>query len=333
MRKRGKHIALIFITGFLITYFFIKPSYSYLTGYLSKSKQVKANVLIIEGWIPEFALNSAYEEFHKNGYDYIITTGLKSPTSYLMLSDNGYLIFYPGDRFSNQYKSEVHKIEVDAYSELGGDNRSHFNLFVNDSLSADFYAEKNKKKYSIKWTGSLNRIDSLMLQFTNEDAGDFGARNLYVKEIVIDKKIRIPYLYNSEFAPLKSTRKARIINDNKSNAVLAKNWLSSKGIDSALIIAVPGGKARINRTLTSALAVRDWLKQADIKINGINIISLGTHSRRTWMTYKRILNEKYEIGIISIPDRIYSHSKEIKVLNTIRETLDIIYYWFLLIPY
>jgi hypothetical protein len=250
-----------------------------------------------------------------------------------MLFDNGYLIFYPGDRFLQLNKREIHTIEVDAYGELGGENRSHFNLFINDSLAADFYAEKFKKKYGIKWNGSLNKIDSIMLQFTNEDAGDFGARNLYIKEIKIDNRITIPYLNNSEFAPLKSDRKARIINDNKSNAVFARNWLLSKGIDSTLIIAVPGGKARINRTFSSALAVGDWLKKADIKISGINIISMGIHARRTWMTYSRILNGKYEIGIISIPDRIYSHSGYGKVLYTIRETLGIIYYWFLLLPY
>lgn len=333
MKKKGKLVALIFIMGLLIAYFFLKPSFGYLTGYLSKSKQVKANILIIEGWIPEFALEIAYEEFRKNGYEYIITTGLKSPSPYLMLSDNGYLIFYPGNRFSSLNKSEVHKIGVDAFGELGGDNRSHFNLFINDSLAADFYAEKYKKKYSIDWNGSLNKIDSVMVQFTNEDAGDFGARNLYIKELRIDNNIRISYLNNSEFAPLKSTRKARIINDNKSNAVFARNWLLSKGIDSSLIIAVPGGKARINRTLTSALAVREWLKEAEIKITGINIISMGTHARRTWMTYTKILNGKCEIGIISIPDRMYGHSKDGKVLKTIRETLVIIYYWILLLPY
>lgn len=66
-------------------------------------------------------------------------------------------------------------------------------------------------------------------------------------------------------------------------------------MDSSLITAVSGDKVRIKRTLTSALAFRDWLKTADINIKGIKIISLGTHARRTWMTYNRVLNEKYKI--------------------------------------
>jgi hypothetical protein len=105
------------------------------------------------------------------------------------------------------------------------------------------------------------------------------------------------------------------------------------GIDSSLLIAIPGNKVKINRTLSSALAFRDWLKSTNIDIKGINIISMGTHTRRTWMTYNKILNEKYVIGIISLPDNIHNYSRLSKVLKTIRETLGIIYYWFILLPY
>lgn len=60
---------------------------------------------------------------------------------------------------------------------------------------------------------------------------------------------------------------------------------------------------------------------------------MGTHARRTWMTYNRILNEKYEIGIISLPDDGNRNSPDKGLLKTLRETLGIIYYWIILIPY
>jgi hypothetical protein len=62
-------------------------------------------------------------------------------------------------------------------------------------------------------------------------------------------------------------------------------------------------------------------------------VTLGPHARRTWMTYNKILNEKYSIGIISVPDSDKPISDKRKALNTLRETLGIIYYWFILIPY
>ena len=105
------------------------------------------------------------------------------------------------------------------------------------------------------------------------------------------------------------------------------------GIDSSKIKALPGKKARVNRTLTSALAVRDWLGTSNPDVKGINIVSVGTHSRRTWMTYNRVLHKSYNIGIIALPDEKNSRSEISRFIKTVRETIAIIYYWFILIPY
>lgn len=334
MKRKGiLIISIIFISILITGYLFIKPALNYVSGYLSKSDRVKANVLIVEGWLPQYALKMAYTEFKKNenNYEYIITTGLKYIEEYIVLPENGYLIFYPGIKNSQSNNVSDHIIEVDAAGSMDGAYSAHFNLFVNDSLISDFYADKNKKKYSAKWKGSLSDVDSVMVQFTNDRADENGDINLYVKEIVIDQKIIIPYLNNSEYNNLDS--KIRIINNFSSSAELARNWLMAEGIDSTLIKAVPCEKVTINRTLTSALAFRDWLKVTNTDIKGINIISMGTHARRTWMVYNKILDEKYPIGIISLPDINYNRSGIYKLLKTIRETLGIIYYWFILIPY
>jgi hypothetical protein len=125
----------------------------------------------------------------------------------------------------------------------------------------------------------------------------------------------------------------RFINNYSSYAEYAKIHLMSSGIDSSKIIAIPAEKVKINRTLTSALAFRKWLEFNDIDVKGINIVSMGTHARRTWMSYNKILDEKYQIGIISIPDYINNHSRESKFLTTVRETIGNIYYWVILLPY
>lgn len=334
MKKKGRlTIIIIFFSLLILGYIFINPALSYLSGYLSKSDQVKANVLIVEGWLPQYALEMAYSEFKKNEneYTHIITTGLKYFEEYFVLPENGYLIFYPGIKNSPDNEIRDHIIEVDAAGSMNGAYSAHFNLFVNDSLVSDFYADKNKKRYSVKWKGSLPDIDSVSIQFTNDRADENGDINLYVKDIVIDQKIIIPYLNNSEYNNLDS--KIRIINNFNSSAELARNWLMAKGIDSSLLKAVPCEKVMINRTLTSALAFRDWLKKTNINVKGINIISMGAHARRTWMVYNKILDEKYHIGIISLPDLNYNRSEIYRFLKTIRETLGIIYYWFILIPY
>jgi hypothetical protein len=332
-KKRLPFLIIIFISVITLVYVFLKPAFNYLSGYLSKSEQVKANILIVEGWLPDYGLEMAYEEFQKNRYEYIITTGLKYFEEYFMLSENGYLIFYSKNKNSLRNEVGQHLIEVDACGSLNGAYSAHFNLFVNDSLIANFFADKHKRRYSATWEGSISAIDSIMIQFTNDKVDEYGDINLFVKDVLIDHNIAIPYLNNSEYDMSILHGKRRIVNNFNSCAELARNWLLSKSIDSSLIIAVPGERVSINRTLTSALAFRDWLKTTNIDIKGINIISLGTHARRTWMIYNKILNEKYAIGIISLPDYNYNHSRIYRLFKTIRESLGIIYYWFILIPY
>jgi hypothetical protein len=334
MKKKGRLILIIIFIFLLPTcYIVIKHAFNYLSGYLSKSEQVKANILLVEGWLPDYALKIAYERFQKNKYDYIFTTGINSFTEYSELWENGYLIFHSKINKSLPDVVSKHKIEVEAYGSLSGTHSAHFNLFVNGSLIADFFADKHKRSYSADWKGSLSEIDSLMVQFTNDRVDEYGDINLFVKEIVIDHKISIPYLNNSEYDMSELNGKRRIVNNSTSFAEIARKRLLSMGLDSTKVIAVPGAKVKINRTLTSAFAFRDWLNKSKIDITGINIISLGAHARRTWMTYNKILKEKYAIGIISIPDYMNDHSKESKVLKTLRETLGIIYYWLILIPY
>ena len=321
-------IFLVLIFGFLL----VKPAFKYISGYLSKSEIVNANILIVEGWLPNYALKLAYEEFQKHDYEYIVTTGIKTNINYFGLYVNGYLIFYTHAKLSGKNEYKKHTLELEAYSELNGDNRAHFNMYINDTLAGSFYADKRKRKYMIEWKGSLSKIDSILVHFDNDSWGKFGDRNLFVKDIIIDNQITIPYGNNSAFTETKLNNKHEFLSNFNSNAELARNGLISLGIDSSRIIATPGERVKINRTLTSAVAFRNWLKTSNINVNGINIFSMGTHARRTWMTYNKILNEKYEIGIISVPDYL-NRSKENKLLKTLRETLGIVYYWLILLPY
>jgi len=332
-RKILRIVLIAFISILTLGYIFLKPAFNYLSGYLSKSEQVKANVLIVEGWLPGYALEMAYKEFEKSKYEYVITTGLPYHDEYYGIPENGYLIFYLKNKLFDINESRLHSIGINAFSELEGENRAHFNLYVNDSIVADFFVEKSKKKYRVDWKGNLKDIRTIYVQFTNDSIGDFGDRNLYVKEIIIDEKIVIPYQDNSEYDIGKLFGKNRIINNFNSSAQYARDRLLSMGIDSSLLISIPGNKVKINRTLTSALAFRDWLKTVNINIKGINIISMGTHTRRTWMTYNKILNEQYRIGIISLPDYNYNNSRSFRLFKTIRESLGIVYYWLILIPY
>lgn len=331
--RRNRILITIFIFFVFLSGLLFLPAIYLLSDQYSKTTRTNANILLVEGWLPPYAINMAFDEFKKNGYDHIFTTGLKSTPEYFNVFSNGSLIFYTHKKLPADLQTTKHIIEIKACSSLNGENRSRFHVLINDSIVGDFFADKKKRNYAVEWNSPLSGIDSISVQFVNDRVGDFGDRNLFVKEIIFDQKISIPYLNNSIYVIPGLNSNVRILNNYSSYAELARNNLIAMGIDSSLIVYIPGEKATLNRTIKSALAFRDWLKTSDIKVSGINIVTLGTHAKRTWMTYNKILHEKYDIGIISLPDYKSQHSRIYKVMKTLRETFGIIYYRIILIIY
>jgi hypothetical protein len=320
---------ILLTTGLLIFLIFSQS----ILNFLSKTEKVDANILLVEGWLPHNALENTRNEFQNRTYDLIITTGNNIHDNFYTIYGSGYMTFYAGKLISTTNGNHEHTIELEAFSELEGENCAHFDFYVNDSLMADFYADKKKRKYGITWKGDIAKIDSVMVHFDNDKWGVWGDRNLYVKEIIIDNTIHLPYFLNSKYDYLTLDGKDKILFRFSSYAELAKNTLLSLGIDTALVVAVPGENATINRTLTSAKSFKKWLDKSNIKIKGINIVSLSAHARRTWMVYKKVLGKTYKIGIISVPDTGKEETEKHKLLTSLREILGIGYYWIILIPY
>lgn len=62
-------LILIVIVGLIYLYV------SSIDGFLSINNPVEARILVVEGWIPDYALKAALQEFRNNHYRYILTTG------------------------------------------------------------------------------------------------------------------------------------------------------------------------------------------------------------------------------------------------------------------
>lgn len=327
MRYKKFRVLSVLLMLIIALTLLIKPVLLSVAEFLSVSEKVEANVLIIEGWLNYRDLNSVATEINSGKYDCVLITGIKSKPEFYNVYTNGYLIFHTAKY--NVPGENIRLVEVRAASEMGGRNAAHFNLWINDSLASSFYTRKHGHKYSQDWNGG--RIDSVMIEFDNDLAGNFGDRNLYVSSVIFNHKTEIPFLNNSVYDIMALDNRNRIVNDMNSNAELTSKRLVAMGVDSTLLKAVPGNRVRINRTLTSALAVRDWFSKSKIRVTGINIISAGTHSRRTWMTFRKVL--KKNVGIIALPDRLVTPEDKVRILKTIRETVAFIYYSIILLPY
>ncbi|HLP72169.1 MAG TPA: carbohydrate-binding domain-containing protein [Bacteroidales bacterium] len=327
--KVKKIILSVLLILLVITLAFARPVTLRLSQFLSKSERVNASILVVEGWLPYRDLSAALDEFRSGNYDFMITTGLKATPEYYNVFTDGFLIFYtdkflPGD-------NGVTTVAVKAHGEPGGINAPHFKIWVNNSVIAAFTASKRKKLYTTTWNGT--HADSVMIQFDNDLVGDFGDRNLYVSKIILNHDTEIPFLNNSVYDILKLDNKDRIINDMTSNAGTTRSRLISMGADPSKVVEVAGNKARINRTLTSALALHDWLKKGNFNVKGINIISSGPHSRRTWMTFNRVLDRDVPVGIVALPYGDPKSDDNVHYLKTARELIAYIWYTIVLTLY
>ena len=322
---------IILIVGFASLFIANRQN---LIDFLSRSKVSEANVLILEGWLHDDAIEMAKKEILKKDYDCLVVSGVKtSDLEFFKLPMNGLLIFYPGYQKLTDTIVKDHLIEIIARSKLGGIYKCHFNFFINDSIVAEFITDEQPRKSSLIWHGSLRNIDSLMVQFTNDYFDENGDRDLFVKEVIIDKQITIPYQHHSVYDIGAPGGNNRVVNDYDSHPQIIRNKLISFGLDSAKVVALTSDSRTINRTLASALAVSEWLKTSGHSVKGINVVSRGIHSRRTLLTYKRVLNNTWNIGIISIPEREQDEPKIREIIRIFVEMLDYLYYNIILIPY
>jgi len=333
VHKLLKKIAII--TGiFLVGILLFIIGCDRIISFLSLTSRTDANLLVVEGWLPDYAIDEAYKEFKSGEYDLIVTTGLVTPdVEYFNMYSNGYLVFNPGTLLLADSIVKKHLIEITAHSKMGGKYGSHFNFFINDSITADFKVDERVQKYSVLWEGDLRNIDSLLVHFDNDYVDEKGDINLYVKEIIVDGIYIIPYQFHSEFDMGYLDGMKREKNNYHSNAEIVRNTFINKGIDSNRVVAVTAGKTAFNRTLSSVTEFRDWRKGYSGIVKGINIISLGTHSRRTWITYKKILGNDFNIGVISVEDLSKSQNGFKTYSKVLKEFFDLLYYRLVLIFY
>jgi DUF218 domain len=89
------------------------------------------------------------------------------------------------------------------------------------------------------------------------------------------------------------------LSEYKTFAELAAASLIAMGFDRNKLIVIPTPKVIVNRTLASAISVRDWLKTSPHKYTSFNIYSDDVHTRRTSSIYRKVFDREIKIGSIA----------------------------------
>lgn len=99
--------------------------------------------------------------------------------------------------------------------------------------------------------------------------------------------------------------RAEYLSEYQDFAHLSEATMIALGFDPQKIQPIPTPKPKRDRTLTSALSVKQWLAKNSLNPQGINVYTVDVHSRRTWILYKRVFAPKIRVGIISHPPQDY----------------------------
>lgn len=116
-----------------------------------------------------------------------------------------------------------------------------------------------------------------------------------------------------------------------SHAGVGAGVLLSLGQPTNQVTAVASGIRYRNRTLASAQALRDYFVAQGIPAPSFNIVTLGSHARRTQLCFQRAFGREAKVGIIAIenleyePGRWWAYSEGVK--SVLAECLGLAYAW------
>jgi DUF218 domain len=105
------------------------------------------------------------------------------------------------------------------------------------------------------------------------------------------------------------------LSEYKNFAELAAATLTALGLDREQILIVAAPSESQNRTSSSAVILDRWLATSQLQIKALNLYTLGTHARRSWLLFKETLEPQISVGIIANEPLNYdvknwSHSSE-----------------------
>lgn len=95
--------------------------------------------------------------------------------------------------------------------------------------------------------------------------------------------------------------KGGYVNDFQTAASVGADLLKKEGIRAEVVQMVPTRVIGRDRTYSSAIALREWLRRHDLRVGSVNIVTEGAHARRTRLLFQEAMGRDVEVGVISVP--------------------------------
>jgi uncharacterized SAM-binding protein YcdF (DUF218 family) len=97
----------------------------------------------------------------------------------------------------------------------------------------------------------------------------------------------------------------RYINDFQTSASVGADLLRRNGLAKESVQMVPSRVMDRDRTYGSAVALRDWFRDHNMDVHGIDIVTEDLHARRTRLLYQKAFGKDVQVGIIAVANVDY----------------------------
>ena len=110
-------------------------------------------------------------------------------------------------------------------------------------------------------------------------------------------------------------------NDFQTAASVAADLLRKAGVPDGSLQMVPSRVMDRDRTYGSAIALRNWFRQHNMPVSGIEIITEDLHARRSRFLFQKALGDKVTVGVIAVPNPDYDAKHWWRYSQGVRDVL------------
>lgn len=111
------------------------------------------------------------------------------------------------------------------------------------------------------------------------------------------------------------------VNDYQTSASVGADLLKKYGLTNDSVQMVPSRVMDRDRTYASAVALRNWFRDHNVHVSGIDVVTENLHARRTQLLYQKVFGRRVPVGIIGVPNPDYDPKHWWRYSDGVREVL------------
>jgi DUF218 domain len=111
------------------------------------------------------------------------------------------------------------------------------------------------------------------------------------------------------------------INDYCTAASVGADLLKRNGLTDGSVQMVPSRVMDRDRTYGSAIALRNWFREHNMPVSGIDVVTEDLHARRTRLLFQKALGDKVAVGVIAVPNPDYDAKHWWRYSEGVREVI------------